>query len=768
MNFKTVDKVSEQIEAMKTAEQLRAPQRVLLNSFFNGEAPWTVEEAKQNRILINFNNKQGCRLLHEARNQYHNAFSKRSTYFKVTLPDCKEELRPDYETVITTRINLPMKKSLPWFYTQDEVWGGVCLHGVSAKHWPDADAWRPDFIGIQDILMPTDTTLGMENLQCFALRRKMSPGKLFKKTLWRGENVDPGWNLKAVKRLLDEYKDLNSNPNNYDWANNPEQMMEVVKQQSGMYYDTDMSPVIWLWDFYHLEHGDNEDQAAGWYRSIILDKDCVAGRQGDQNNPVQFIYDKNTPFASSLGEFIHFQFGDGNNVPPFMYHSLRSLAYLTYELVWTMNRLQCQFTQHVFEQLMLLLRITDPSDRARLEKIVLTPPYGILPDGLNIIAGNERYHADANLIETLLSQYKQQIGETSAAYTQQLDTGTAKERTKFEVQALLAQTSALMSSMLNRAYLQETFAYREIARRFTLKNTHDFDVKKFQASVIAQGVPAKWIDAERWDIETEQVLGSGNRSMELAEATELFQNRAAFDPDGQREITHDFAIALTQNPAKAARLAGLGKGPKVTDSIHDAEQSFGSLMAGVDMQIRDGFSHIQQVETLLRCLGQEIEKIMKSGGVGTPDDVNGLQNTAKFIAKHLQIMGADEKLAPQAKTFANNLKDLMNLVKAMAQRQQEMARKAAAQPGQGDQADAQAKAQATLMQTQAKIQAGNASTQAKLQQGEQKHQQKLAHKEQDHALDLRLKAIESQLDGVIKSLEASRKAAQPKTSSPAP
>lgn len=740
---------------MRDGERLRAPQRKLLNDFFNGESPWTAKEAADNHILINFNDKQGTNLLRQARNQYENAFAKRDIFFKVFLTKDDDERTADYEDIITTQINRVINNSLEFYYTNDEVWGGVCLHGVGAKMWYDEDGWKPVFKGIQDILIPTDTHLSMDNLQCFAVRHRMRPGELANKTIALGKNVHPGWNLKAVGTILDDYKDLNTNPGNINYADEPERVGEIWKQSSGGFYDLDTAPTIDFWDFYHREEG-SADKPSGWYHKLVLDKDCVAGRGSNTTNPMQFIFESKKPIAS-LQRIIHFQFGDGNNVPPFMYHSIRSLAYLTYDLVWMMNRLNCQFTQHIFEQLMTMVRVQSHADQGRLSKVSLAPPFCVIPPGLDLVAGNERYKADYNLIEGGLAQYKQRIGDLTSAYTQQLDTGPSSEaRTKFEVQALLAQTSALMSSMLGRAYRQEHWACVEIARRFTIENSHDFEVKKFQNDCILAGVPRKYLDSKLWNIEVEQVLGNGNRAMELAEATELFTNMAAFDPAFQQEIKHDWLLAVTGNSKKAKRGAPLDKKLSTSNSANDAENKWGSLWTGAELNPPDGLNHIEQVTTLISLMATKIENLLQAGQP-QESDLRGLSNVAVYIAKHLKIMGADEKLMPMVKKFTDDLKNLMGVVGKMAQQVQT--------PPDGNDPELKAKAQAigTLAQTKAqtaqmlagnKAQISQAQAKLKLQQKQESHDQKLAQTSQTHQFDEALKVMSARHDEQIKAIEA--------------
>lgn len=758
MDLSTSSKVSAQIDKMRDAERPRALQRNLLNTFFNGEAPWTKQEALDNHVLINFNDKQGTNLLRQARNQYENAFSKRDTFFKVFLPECKDDMAEEWADTITREINRVMKRSREFYYTMDEVWGGVCLHGVGAKIWYDSQRWRPDFIGIQDILIPTNTHLSMDNLPCFAPRHPMSPGQLFKKTLALGKNVDPGWNLPAVKKLLNEFKDLNENSNNYNWMDNPEQMGELWKQSAGGFYDSDIAPTITFWDFYHKEEGDGSS-GPGWYRKMILDKDCVSSNSVNTANPPQFIYESKEPIATSLGEIIHFQFGDGNNVPPFMYHSIRSLAYLTYDLVWTMNRINCQFTQHIFEQLMQMVRVQDPADRARLSKVVLTPPFCIIPEGLNLVSGNERYKADYNLIEGALAGYRQRIGDLTSAYTQQLDKGPSSEaRTKFEVQALLSQTSALMASMLGRAYRQEHWACEEIARRFCIPNSHDFDVKKFQTACLRAGVPRKYLDASQWAIEVEQVLGNGNRAMELAEATELFTNLGAFDPAAQQEIKHDWALAISNNPKKAARLAPMNQKVKPSTSVVDAENKFGSLWIGAPLNPTDGMNHGEQVAVLLALMQAELQQIMQ-GKKPSESDLRGFAGVANYVAKSIKLIAADEKLAPAAKLATEQLNQIMEMVKkiqSVVAQNQENGNGADAETAakvQAIQATTSAKLQTSQMMAASKIRNSQASTQVKLQQKQQSHAQKLQQTAQSHQLDEALKAMEARNNAALKAME---------------
>src|ERR1700678_1096708 len=147
-SFSSPDKVNSVIDQMQQAEVLRAEQRALLNGFFNGKPIWTPEEAAASKIEVNFNNKSGAVLLHNARAQYTNAFQRQENYFSVRLPDAPPSKSRDYGSIVTKEINKIIRASRPFYSRQDSVFAGVCLHGVGAKIWWDDDRWCPHFAGI--------------------------------------------------------------------------------------------------------------------------------------------------------------------------------------------------------------------------------------------------------------------------------------------------------------------------------------------------------------------------------------------------------------------------------------------------------------------------------------------------------------------------------------------------------------------------------------------------------------------------------------------
>lgn len=741
MNLTSPDKVASIIQILKDADVQtgRAQNRALLVGLFNGDAPYTADEEKENNIQINVNWKEATMLLLQAREQYENAFLTTGNRFGIRLPDAPPSKQQEYAGALTRRANAVLNSSRAYLHTQRSKFGSVCLHGRGPQMWEDQYSPIPFFIGVEDLLIPTDTEITLDNLTHFAVRRRMTPGQLFRKTLGLPKGrVDPGWNLDAVKKILDQMKELNQNPSNLNWSEHPEKLAELWKQNS-LYYDSDSVPSVWFWDFYHQK----EDEGKRcWYRKIILDNDCSPGRVSDANSPIVFVYQSETPFADTLDQVLHIQVGDGNNKPPFLYHSVRGLGHLLYDVCHMQNRLRCQFLQKVFEDLLLLFRAKDPTDRSRLEKIYLGLNYGIMPEGLDFVKNDERYQVDKQLVEMALDSNKQLMGEAAASYRQDVDTSENKEMTAREFTGRMAAVTKLTASMLNLAYLQETYSYQEICRRLCIKNSPDFTARKFQQDCLNDGVPEKWLNSDLWEIEPERVLGSGNSQLEQFQAQSLMSIRPILNPEAQQRVTHEYVFALTHDPKRAEYLAPLSGAPHITDTVHDTELVFGVLMGGRWVTPKPGLNPIEVVETMLAQMTAEVQRIQQSGGMGNPQQVQGLAACAKYLSAFMQMLAQDKTAKQRVKQYGDRLGQIMNLVKAFAQRQQEAMAKQRQGNGGMD------------PETAAKIQSDMALTKTKIATKNALERQKMAHKEIAFQADQRRKTAQTMSDLHQKGMHA--------------
>jgi hypothetical protein len=741
----SADSVASYISNMKMADQLRAADRVLIQDDANGVPPLTQQEAEENGVEVNVNFGMMTRNLQKARRQWENAFLKPSIFFTVELDDAPPENSMKWARIITKNINRVMKRSLSYVETLRSTFAGVCLHGIGPTMWDNKDSWEPFFVPIEDVLIPTNTELTMRKLCYFATRQRYTYLELA--DILMAKERRKGWNLDALKRLLDDVKlPEGLNRERFSWADAPEKIAELIKQNRTS-WDQDSVPAIWVWNFYYKTKDKD-----GWFHCIVEDVPGTAAATTavtrDPDDPKNgFLFKLDKPMADDWKNIICFQFGDGNNKPPFMYHSVRSMGYLLFSVCELLNRMQSQFFQHVFEQMTMLFRVNDPTDRGRQNKIMLFNR-GVVPDGVNFVKSDERYQVDANLINSALAQFRQFISEISASYTQDVNDGTSRELTATEVMARVNDVNATITSMLITGYTYAKFQYMEIARRFCRKESEDKDVRKFRKKCIDEGVPEEWLDSEKWDIIPEQVLGGGHKMLEMTVSRELMALAPQLGPEAQEEVKRMHVSVLTDNPKLAERLVPTQHAVSTT-ATHDAELAFGALMVGSPVQPMPGLNRVEQIRTFLGLMDLKVKSIEMGDGMGTRQDVVGLSLCIQYVEQLIQPMLNDKNSKDLVKAVQQSLAQVENMVKAFAERQVEAQQKAQVTPDPAEMMKLELEKAKAAFQQQVdmqRLQMDNMRMQQQLQIQEMQSQATISRADTQAAADIARKDAVAQAD----------------------
>lgn len=754
MSFSDPSLVRRVLSRIDQSDTSRSINRGLINRLFNGEPPYTTQEAAENNIEWNFNTKQASKLAHDARGRFNGAHLTTANYFTVKLNTGPIHKRGDYSTLITTELNRVMKESLAYSTTLRETFSTVVLHGVGPVMWPDKYAWRPRTVGVFDFKVPSKTNVSFDNLPYFGIYREFTPGELFQLT--HKEKVDPGWNMKAVNACIkycidhtDGYQQTGEDSTLF--GTNPEKFWEQFRSNVG-FWESDAAQKIAVYDFFYQE---TKSLKGVWRRKMLLVRPLTDLPKDDQENVGDcgdiFLYEPKRVYSDCLEEIIHCQFADYNNVAPFLYHSVRGLGFLLYDLCHALNRLQCKMTESAFEQLMMLFWATDPADRDRLDKLDLRH-LGVLPDGLKIVPNTERYSPNQQIVQAAIGANQNSLNQNSSSFTNDAALAGEKEQTLGEWSGKLSLYNQMVGSTLLISYDYQKFQYKEICRRFCLQRSKDDDVVRFQQNCKRRGLPAVYLDSKKWEISPERVLGGGNQALAIQQAAAIFQNRFAYSPRGQQIAAHDYVLALTNDADKASALVDVDSAPEVSDATHDAELSFGTLMQGIPMSLKDAVDHIEIIEALQGMLNAKVQQFMQMGGVAPMDSVLGMSNVSQYIWQHIEMLGQDKSEKQRVKQYSDVQGNLDNQIKAMGQRAQE-----AMQAQSGGEQNGKVQAELIKAQTQSKIkeaQAGqkmqqkDAAFEADQKRRDLKLASDLAHQqtkaEQDKALDDAATAAEIQ------------------------
>lgn len=720
MNFSTSSRVLATIRAGDTAEWERGSNRVKINNAANCAPPVDAETAKRIGLKINVNWGELMTLLSQARRIYRTAFFSSLNFFQVKIPKAPSDYQSEWESFITAEINKNLRRSLKYFELHESRWASVVCHGIGPMCWYDPYSWCPEYVAIEDLRIPTDTTLDHQNLDWWAVRKPYTPMELWKAVFGRSGstwNKSAGarvfkdyWDKNGIADILRNYKNINYDyaPNAYDWETTPEKFAELFKQDGG-WFTSDAMPAIPLWHFYFLDNTIPREE--GIYMCIVPDTGAIRGTPPDD-----FLYRSKDPIAKKRERVLHCQYGDLSNKAPFLHHSVRSLGFALMEPTFYSNLTKCRMLQHIHDNFNIWLRSNDPVDKARAQ-VQEFGNLGIVRPGLEIMTQDKRHQIDGNLLEFGMAQLKQLQQEASAAYTQSTDTGTKREQTAFETSVKVQQVNAMMSGLLLKAFKYETYAYREICRRHCLFDSDDDDVKEFQKSCEEANIPRKWLDVRLWEIEPVTPLGMGNPTVAQAAAQQLLGILPLLDPTAQQEAKHEIVLTITGDPRKAARWAPLGKGRGITDAQRDAQLAFGTLMQGVPIAPREGLSAIDQFEAMLPLLAGKVVACEKKG-VASADEAAGLQEVSMYLEKLVQQLAQNPQEKQRVKQYGDTLGKLNNQIKALVQRGQEQAQQGNGNGGLSP--EQEAKIHAIMATTAAKVHAGQVKDQTKAKQNQEK------------------------------------------------
>lgn len=756
MNFKNAREVEQIVWEMRLADWPRAVNRQRINDLANGVPPYSPEEERENNISVNVNPLSATNVVHDARRQFYSAFLKPGKFFSATLHGGPVHKQAEYSTTVTALVNRIMKRSKTYFETYRSKFALDVLHGIGPAVWQNREKWCPDAIGVEDVLIPANTLISMENVPMFAIYRNWTGMQLRKMT--SRPNRDPAWNMDLVDYMIEWVDKQGQILMGTTWPEvwSPEKMGERIKGDGGL-YASDALPTIDVYDFYFWN---DEGKNSGWNRRIVLDQYGAPGvggvvpdsgrgstRYDDAGDLTsKFLYNPGRrKYASKMEEIISFQFADLSAVAPFRYHSVRSLGFLIWAVSHLQNRLYCATMNATFESLMQYFRVKSQADIEHVLKVDLINR-GFLDESLQFIPQAERWQTNLALAEFAYGRNEQILAQNASSYVQKQDYSEGRERkTKFQVMAEVNSTTALVSAGLLQAYKYQTFEDIEIFRRFMRPNSSDPDVREFRLGCLKAGVPEKYLSPEMWEIQNEQLMGGGNKTMEMAVAEQLLQMRNLYDPEPQRKILRNVTLAITDNAALAEEWVP-DKPNKITDSVHDAQQSVASIMMGQAVSPRTGQNHIETAEAWLHALATMINQFQGGQGMAPPDKIMGMQNLAKHIAEQIQLIAQDPEEKQRVKKYGDDLGKMMNLVKAMAQRTQAAMQKQAQNGNGGMDPKDKAKIAGMMAMAQAKQQTTLQSHGARTAQKQVQFEQQQRHDRERAQQELAKKAAETELE----------------------
>jgi hypothetical protein len=726
-DFDKPEQIKAICETLQTVENVRAKERAMVDILMNGKRPYSDDEVKKFNIRINVNWNEGNNILQDANRQVNNATLYVGRFFTAKCMAGPEEKRDEWGQKFTNYANRVLKKKVlgkKHLFLRKTRNASVCLHGIGPMMWMKDSDLLPRFVALEDLLIPTDTTLDLCNLQHFAINLYLTQGEFYDMT--HGDKVDKGWNVQMVEKILNALVDPTKNVTLENAQEQPEKWQEQWKQNR-CFYNSDAVPRVRLRMFLF------KDRQGKWYRRVVLrENPGTRIEQLPKETVDQFVYTSKTVFADDIAEILHVQFGDCSIVPPLKYHSVRGLGTLLYGPCEMNNRLLCQKMQAAFDTLMQLLRIENPNDQIR-QAIVQLFNYAVVEKGVGFVKGDERHTPDVALVDSAISSARQNMSQNSASFVQDINDGTDKEMTLGEAEIRANAANVMVGGMLQSMYGQEEYYFEELVRRLCMLNPTDPDIIKFQKDCARGGIPQKaYQNADYWEVTVERVIGAGDQTLAQQRTSALLGQSQRFDPQSQRKILHKWTAVITDNPDTANDLVPL-KEPEATEGSLEADNKFGTLMQGVEVDLVEGIDQQGYIESMIMKMGAKIGKLEEQEAQGIPlelDELQGLDMVQQDIVKHVELLAQNPEHKQLVKEYMDALGQLTNMLKKFIQHFSEQMQ--AQQEASQIDPEAQAKASSTMMLAEVNKNIKEQQAMQKLQQSQMKFQQKMEQSAEQH------------------------------------
>ena len=769
--------VENQVWDMRLSDLPRGENRAIVQRLFEGSPPWTEKEVEENQIQVNRNDLTGVNLITQGRRQWQRAMLKPGNFVTVSYDSGPPHKQAEWGHTVTQGWNQGLKRSRTYIENQRFIGANLLLQGIGPANWRNRRDVIARALPVSSVMIPSETLIDFENLAYVAFFQEMTPGQLW--TLTHGPKTDPGWNIPLVDAQIKyTYEQVRKQPNATAFQYLPERIEELSKQDLGM-WASDAVPTVDFWDFYFREKNDGPI-----YRRVILDwglsgQEMSTYHKGSappkrKSPEVQKIIDDTKDkhrgflytsgkrkYADNWNQIFHCQFADCSPYGPMPYHSVRGLGWMTWGICDLENRLHCKFVETMFQQLMWYFRVASNEQLTRL-KMAEFQHMGVIPPGVEWLKQADRFTPDRGFIEMGFNRFRQLMAENSASFISDFDKGaTGKDMREAEVMARLNASNAMVSSMIELAYVYEEFKDREMLRRACIPGNPDHLAMHFQNYCIKRGVPREMLDVEKMIVTRERAIGGGNKALEMAQVSFLQNLRKNLPPKGQRMVDHIAVQAATEDAHLAEELAPTGEDKSISLSTHDAQLATDRLMRNLPFSDRPEMIFEDYVRTWLIDLGLMIKSVQQTGNMGTPDQIAGFSNMLSHIEKFIAFFEGDPEEKQKVRQYRDQANQLGNAVKGFAQRlaQAMQARNGQGQAG-GPDPKAIAKAQEIKLMGDVKRQTMVQSAATRTAQKQVQFDLAEQRKEREHNAEMRRMGQQSRLKLLDDTLSTLREAQQ--------
>jgi hypothetical protein len=431
----------------------------------------------------------------------------------------------------------------------------------------------------------------------------------------------------------------------------------------------------------------------------------------DERDSESFMYRKLRRFKrwEQIIHPMYYDRGDGEH------HGVKGLGIKMLQAMELKNRLRCSMVDSAFARTQILFRPLNPNALSKTS-VVQQGPYAILPPDYEVIQQNIAGVLDApmavnadleNVLQGNLSQYRQSLNKPAG-----------NPRTATEIQAIVAQQSAIGKTQLSRYYNQLDSFFEERYNRASNPNLNpitksDKDAIEFQRRCKERGVPVQaMIDIDY--VEATRTVGQGSQFAKQQLLGTLLGLAGSLPEGGKINLLKDYIAAQVGQQMVDRYLPTQMQSARVQDQAALAVLEHSSLRQGNMAIVTDTQNHIVHIDTHLAAANEAAASLQQGGN--PQEIVLFLQGIGQHVQDHLQRLSTDPTRRPQVEAYTQQLQMLSQTIEQLGQLIQEQAQAMAQQQqAMAIQQGVDPKTAVLNAEVQAKIARQNAEVMANIQ-----------------------------------------------------
>ena len=593
-------------------------------------------------------------------------------------------------------------------------------HGVGIAYWEDNIDWRWRVSMFGDFLIPRKTLACEDEIEVAVCVRSYQAHQLYRFIEDAEAASDMGWNVEEVRKAL--IKATNGSTGTFtEW-----EKLQVELKNNDLFTGTANASEVkvihaWVKEF---------DGSVSYYMTL------------ENNESDDFLCVKRSLYDHINSAFVFFPYGIGTNG---YYHSIRGLGYKIFPQVQLSNRLRCQMADGAMLSSTLLLQ---PQNEQALEDLNFTyyGPYSVLaPDMINVVP-----NAMPDVSRTampFLQDLSAQMQSKTAGYDSSSAVSDTRDKTKLEVQSILASQARLSVASLNLFYEPWSRVLKEMVRRFVRggymsDEPGGREVKDFYNRCALRGIPVEAILAvDINSVRPVRAIGAGSEAARLLATNELMELMPGFDEYGRKaaqrdrvaaRFGYDLADRYTPAPDAEAR-------PVIDIKIAELEN--GDMRSGNQIQVLPNENHLEHAKVHLAALGQTVQ-IVEAGQAPIEQVIDFLVNLYGHVTTHVEEVSRDSTIPEAGAALRKSLQQFGEIVNNGVKQVQKLREQQESQSAPG--------AEMAAAEQQSKY----ADT---LQQKLQEHQAKLQMMQETHQMRLNLRLAEVQQKLALRDAEVASK-----------